>query len=198
MAPPIIRAARDDDVAGMLAIYAPAVRDSAISFEETMPDPDEFRRRLRAIAGHYPWLVCARDDRVLGYAYAARFHPRVAYQWTVETTVYVAAEAHRQGIGRALYTSVLECVRLQGHQTVVGIIALPNAGSVGLHEALGFTAMGVLPNAGHKHGAWHDVGYWSLPLARDPHPAPPVPPAALTGDPRWGKAITSGERHLGG
>lgn len=196
MTSPAIRLARSGDVDGMLDIYAPVVCDTAISFEETPPDADEFRRRLGAITENHPWLVCVRDDRVVGYAYASRFHVRAAYQWTVETTVYVAADAHRQGVGRALYTSLLACLVLQGYRTAVGVIALPNPGSVRLHEAMGFASIGVLPDAGYKHAAWHDVGYWSRPLADGDHPIPPGTPASLAEDPRWNAAVRSGERHL--
>ena len=193
MADARIISARDDDVDGMLAIYAPIVGETAISFEERAPGADEFRARLRAIATSHPWLVCVADGGVVGYAYAAGFHARVAYQWTVETTVYIAAEARGRGVGRALYTSLFECLKLQGHQTAVAVIALPNPGSVALHEAMGFAPVGVLTRAGYKRDAWHDVGYWSLALGDADRPVAPVTPPALADDPRWERAIRAGE-----
>ena len=193
MADTLIRPAREGDVDGMLAIYTPIVSETAISFEETPPDAEEFRRRVRAIGEGSPWLVCATGERILGYAYASPFHTRAAYQWTVEATVYVAADARRRGVGRALYTSLFECLKLQGRRTAVAVIALPNAGSVALHEAMGFAPVGVLPRAGYKHGAWQDVGYWSLALSDAGHPSAPIMPDALAGDTRWSRAIRTGE-----
>ncbi len=192
----LIRSARDGDVDGMLAIYAPIVTDTAISFEEHPPDAAEFVRRVRAIRQRHAWLVCVADGDVLGYAYASTFHPRAAYQWTVEATVYVSASARRRGVGRALYTSLFECLKLQGCQTAVALIALPNAGSVGLHEAMGFAPTGVLPRAGYKHGAWHDVGYWSLALGDTHQPAAPLLPEELADDPRWERAVGTGQALL--
>src|SRR5439155_1132953 len=120
-----------------------------------------------------PWLLCEARGGVLGYAYAGRFHARRAYQWTVEVTAYVHAHHHREGVGRGLYTSLLGCLALQGFRSAVGVIALPNPASVGLHERMGFVPGGVLRAVGYKHGRWHDVGWWQLALcAHDASPAP--------------------------
>ena len=131
-----IRLAGPQDVAAMLDIYTPVVRDTAISFEETAPSLAEFEDRVRAVSKSFPWLVCVRDGDVLGYAYGSTFSPRAAYQWAAETTVYVADGAKRRGVGRGLYTSLLACLALQGYAVAIARIALPNAGSVGLHEAM--------------------------------------------------------------
>ncbi len=196
MAEPCIRLAETRDVAPMLSIYGPVVRDTTISFEEAVPGPEEFAARVHAVQTRYPWLVCLRDGVVVGYAYGSPFSPRAAYQWTVETTVYVSERATRQGVGRALYTSLLACLGLQSYAAAIGVIALPNPGSVGLHEAMGFEPFGVLPRAGFKHGAWHDVGYWRRPLSEADTPEPPSPPSDFGRDPRWARAVGSGEALL--
>src|SRR2546427_8818748 len=102
----IIRLARAADAGAMLAIYAPYVRDTAISFETEPPSEEEFRERIRSTLEVGVWLLCEAREDVIGYAYAGRFHARRAYQWTVEVTAYVQRDHLRQGVGRGLYTSL--------------------------------------------------------------------------------------------
>ena len=175
----IIRLADAGDVDAMLAIYAPVVENTAISFETVAPSADEFGARLSAALARYPWLVCEIDGRVAGYAYAGAFKARAAYQWSVEVTVYVHADYRRLGVGRAVYESLFACLRLQGFRAAYAGIALPNAASVALHESMGFERVGVYPKVGYKLGAWRDVGWWRLALSDadddEPPPAPPIP-----------------------
>jgi phosphinothricin acetyltransferase len=186
----VLRLAQEPDAETIAAIYAPYVRETAISFELEPPAPEEMRQRVRAVLGHAPWLVCESDGEVVGYAYAGRFHARAAYQWSVEVTVYVDREHHRRGIGRALYTALLEALRAQGFRTAVGVIALPNPGSVGLHERLGFRPAGVLHAVGCKHGRWHDVGWWALALGEYPaRPPAPRPLGELLASAAWRRAL---------
>src|SRR2546426_11783205 len=103
----IIRLAREEDAAAMLAIYAPYVRDTAISFETEPPCEEEFRQRVRATLEVGLWLLCESGGSMLGYAYGGRFHPRRAYQWTVEGAVDVHQEQHRKGGGIGLFTAPL-------------------------------------------------------------------------------------------
>jgi len=189
----IIRLAREEDAAAMLAIYAPYVHDTAISFETEPPSEEEFRQRVQATLEVGPWLLCEARGGVLGYAYAGRFHARRAYQWTVEVTAYVHAHHHREGVGRGLYTSLLGCLALQGFRSAVGVIALPNPASVGLHERVGFAPAGVLRAVGYKHERWHDVGWWQRALgAQDQSPEPPRSLAAVQGDGQWRRALAAG------
>ena len=125
----VIRLADEGDAAAVLAIYAPYVRDTAISFEAEPPAAEEMGRRIRSVLEQAPWLVCERDGEVIAYAYAARFHARAAYQWIVEVTVYVHRAHQRTGVGRALYVALLEALRLQGFRAVVGIVAEIASGS---------------------------------------------------------------------
>lgn len=156
--PPVIRTAEESDAEGVLSIYAPVVRETAISFELEPPSLEEMRERIRSLRGRLPWLVCAEGPEVCGYAYADRFRTRAAYQWSAEVTVYVSPTWRRRGVGQALYTSLLEALRLLGYRSAFAGIALPNPASVALHEALGFLPAGTFSTAGFKLGQWHDVG----------------------------------------
>ncbi len=189
----VIRIAREADAEAMLAIYAPFVRDTAISFETEPPSVEEFRGRVRSTLEAGLWLLCEADGGSIGYAYAGRFHARRAYQWTVEVTVYVHRDHHRQGVGLGLYTSLLACLELQGFRSAIGVIALPNAASVGLHERAGFAQGGLLRAVGHKHGRWHDVGWWQRDLrAPGPSPAPPRALAEVHESAEFRRALATG------
>jgi phosphinothricin acetyltransferase len=171
-----IRLATEGDAGQILAIYGPFC-STPVSFETEAPSLDEMRRRMAALAGKLPWLVCADGATVLGYAYASPHRARAAYQWSVDFSAYVADGCRRRGIGRALYSSLLATVIIQGYYNAYAGIALPNAGSVGLHEAVGFTRVGVYRGVGYKNGAWRDVGWWERPLRE--RSQEPVPPAEL-------------------
>ena len=182
------------DAAAMLAIYAPFVETTAVTFEYVVPPVDELAARVGAVTAQWPWLVLERAGRVVGYAYASAWRTRAAYQWAVETTVYVHPDDRRRGIGLAVYRSLLACLQVQGYRLALGGITLPNPASIALHERLGFRQVAVHRACGHKLGAWHDVGFWELELAarEDAAPTAPRPPAALAGDAAWIAALASG------
>jgi L-amino acid N-acyltransferase YncA len=166
------------DGAACAAIYAPSVESTPISFELVPPDAAEFARRIEKYAATHQFLVAEEDGVVAGYAYACRWADRAAYDWSVETSVYVDADHHGQGIGRALYTELFDRLRAQGFRIAVAGVTLPNPASIGLHEGMGFEPIGSLRDIGWKGGAWRDVGYWQLYL-RPPGegtPAAPLPP----------------------
>jgi phosphinothricin acetyltransferase len=102
---------------------------------------------------------------VVGYAYAGKHRERAAYRWSVDLAVYVSRAIRRRGVGRALYVPLLTTLRLQGFRSAVAEIALPNAGSIRLHESMGFVHVGTHLDAGFKLGQWRDVGYWRLALS---------------------------------
>ncbi len=170
-----IRVATPQDAADILDIYAPIVRETAISFELEPPTVPEMQRRIEDTLSQWPWLVCDRAGEVLGYVYATRHRARAAYQWSVDVSVYIRDGMRRTGMGRALYTSLFDLLTLQRFYHCYAGITLPNPGSVGLHETLGFHPVGVYREVGYKLGAWHDVGWWEkdLPLERA-HPTPPL------------------------
>lgn len=162
-----VRAAGPADAAAIAAIYAPYVSGTAISFEDTPPSTEQVAARMTQ-SPRLPWWVALEADTVVGYAYAAPHRLRAAYRWSVEVSVYLASSRRSRGLGRALYHQLLADVRDLGYVSAYAGIALPNPSSVRLHEHVGFTPIGVFRAAGYKHGRWHDVGWWYLPLADPP------------------------------
>lgn len=163
------------DAAACLDIYAPFVRDTFVSFEEQVPTLEEFRERIRTTAATHPWLVLEDRGSVVGYAYGSPHRARAAYRWASDVSVYVAASHRRGGVGRRLYTELLDRLRQQRFQVACAGATLPNDASVGLHEAMGFKPVGVYRRIGWKAGAWHDVIWWELELAPATDEAPPEP-----------------------
>jgi phosphinothricin acetyltransferase len=169
-----LRVARPEDAAGVLAIYAPIVRASAITFELEAPEEPAMQERIAATLARWPWLVGEQDGALLGYAYATSHRERAAYRWCVEVSVYIHERARRSGLARALYGALFPLLARQGFVNAYAGITLPNAPSVALHEALGFRHLGVYPRIGFKLGGWHDVGWWERALM--PHPREPAAP----------------------
>ncbi len=191
---PGIRLAEARDAAAIAAIYAPNITAGVASFELTPPDAAEMARRIEVTLATYPWLVCERDGRVTGYVYASGHHVREAYQWSVNVTVYIDGACRRQNIGRALYASLFELLKLQNFYNAYAGITLPNAGSVSLHEAMGFGLVGIYRAVGYKLDSWHDVGWWSLALQEQPFapPAAPLGVAVARALPGWQAALDAG------
>lgn len=188
-----IRPAAEDDAAGMLAIYGPVVETTAISFESEVPSIEEFRQRIRSGQDVAPWLVCEMDGLVAGYVYGSHFRPRAAYRWSAEVTVYVNDQFRRRRVGRALYESLIACLRFQGFRRAIAAITLPNDASVGLHESIGFKQAGVFPSFGHKFDTWHDLGWWQMDLGgSDDSPSVPLSVTMAAGMAGWPEAVESG------
>jgi phosphinothricin acetyltransferase len=188
-----IRHADPADAREIAEIYRPAVEATAISFELEAPDEREMRRRIAKTSVRAPWLVCTRDQVVVGYVYASLHHERAAYVWSVDVTAYVRVDQRRRGIARALYTSLFALLRLQGYYAAHAGITLPNAASVALHETMGFRPVGVYPAVGFKMGAWNDVGWWQLALRdRVGTPAPPCSVSDLQRTGEWEAALAAG------
>lgn len=190
---PTVRLATENDAEQIVGIYAPIVRDAAISFEVDPPTVDEMRRRIAETLERVPWLVCERAGEILGYAYASTHRERAAYQWAVDVSVYVHEHTRRSGVGRALYSSLFKLLALQGFYNAYAGITLPNPASVDLHESLGFQPVGVYRSVGYKLGAWHDVGWWQLPLKiPSGPPTPPVEIRVVRESPAWHAALATG------
>jgi len=179
-----LRLARPDDAPGVRAIYAPVVRDTAISFEYEEPSVEEMARRIAGVlASGYPWIVQDDGGEIAGYAYASAFRTRRAYDWTTEVSVYVHPAHHRRGVGRRVYSKLFEVLTLQGYRSAYGVATAPNPGSEGLHEAMGFELVGRFPRVGFKFGRWHDVICWHLALGpADDDPGPIRPLDAVLGE----------------
>ena len=166
----IIRDAVVADAEAVAAIYAPYVRETAISFEAEPPAAEEMAERIAAAQRSHAWLVLEEDGEVGGYAYGGPFMARAAYQWATAVSVYLAPGRRRTGAGRALYEALFDRLAGRGHRTALAGIALPNDASVGLHRAMGFEPVGTYRRVGWKHGRWHDVAWYQRDLAEDDGP----------------------------
>lgn len=173
------------DAEGVLAIYAPIVRETPISFEVEPPTMAEMRGRIERTLPAFPWLVSESEGGIAGYACASRHRERAAYQWSVDVSVYVATEARRRGVARRLYVPLLGILTDLGYYSAFAGIALPNAASVGFHEAMGFRPVGIYRRVGYKLGAWHDVGWWQRQLRE--YVGEPTPPRSM------GSLVETGE-----
>jgi L-amino acid N-acyltransferase YncA len=162
--PTYIRLATPADAAQVREIYAPFCEDSPVSFEVMPPSVAEIAGRIRALTQTYPWLVCERANKILGYAYACQHRERAAYRWAVDISVYVAPDRRGRGIGKGLLSALSALLRTQGFFRAYGGVALPNPASVGLLESSGFHPVGVydkvVSNPGP--GTMSACGYWSL------------------------------------
>jgi phosphinothricin acetyltransferase len=159
-----VRSAIEEDLVRVREIVNHYIEHSVFNFRTEPQSIDEVRALWAQRHQQFPWLVAVVDDHVVGAAYAGPWNDRAAYRWTVESTIYLDPAAHRRGIGDALYTELLDRLHRQGFHSAVAVIALPNDPSVRLHERHGFARVGHLRDAGFKHDAWHDVGFWQRRL----------------------------------
>jgi phosphinothricin acetyltransferase len=161
-----IRDAAQADIAQITAIYADEVKNGIATFEEMVPTAEDMAARLANIRRlALPYLVAERVGTVLGYAYAGQFHPRAAYRYTLEDTIYIHKDARRQGVAEALLEGLLtRCETLGARQMMALITSVPDSASIALHEKLGFRSMGVAPAVGFKFGRWLDVAYMQRPI----------------------------------
>jgi len=171
------------DAAACVAIYAPYVNDSSVSFEEDPPTVEQFAAHIAATSERHPWLVLEDAGAVVGYTYAVQHRARAAYRWAVDVGIYVDPGRHRAGAGRMLYESLFELLRRQRLHSACAGITLPNEASIGLHRALGFEHVGTYRSIGWKAGGWRDVSWWQLHLAPD-GAAADAPPAEPLGPQR--------------
>jgi L-amino acid N-acyltransferase YncA len=163
---PIIRASRDDDVAAVAAICGYHVLHGVASFEEVAPSADEMARRRAAIIERgLPYLVAELRGQVVGYCYAGPFRPRIGYRYSLEDSIYIEEGQRGRGIGRALLAPLLErCTELGYRQMIAVIGGRETLASIRLHEALGFTHVGVFNAIGFKFGRWVDTVLMQCPL----------------------------------
>lgn len=170
-----LRVAVPADAGALLAIYAPYVEGSSVSFEYELPTPEAFAVRIAATVPEYPYLVCICQGQIAGYAYAHRAFERAAYDWNAELSVYVSRAFARLGVGRALYEAVLALLARQGVLRAYAVLSAPNEPSEAFHRAMGFTKCATFADAGYKLGAWHDTLWYVRVLG-----APAVPPRPVT------------------
>ena len=155
----MIRVATEADVPEVLAIYAPYVENTTITFEYDVPCRREFIQRFYTITTQFPWLVWEEGGEILGYAYASPPYARAAYRWCAEPSVYLKQEAQGRGIGRKLYAALEEILKIQGYQVLYALITQENTASLAFHEKLGYQKSVLFPDCGFKHGRWLGV-YW--------------------------------------
>ena len=171
----VIRRAAESDAPALLDIYAPYIRDTAITFEYDVPTAEEFVARIADILKTHPYLVCEQDGKPVGYAYAHRIRERAAYDWAAELSIYLAPEAQGQGVGTALYRCLVDLLAMQNLRILYGCVTLPNGKSQKLHEKLGFSLVGVWHGSGWKRNGWHDVGWFEKRIGACCMPQPVVP-----------------------
>ena len=159
-----IRFAQEADLPAILAIYAPYVENTAISFEYTVPTLSDFTLRFQNITRQFPWLVWEEDDIILGYAYGSAPFERAAFGWCAEASVYLHPDAHRRGIGKALYGVLEELLKLQGYTKVYALVTTDNAPSMAFHLACGYRHLALFPDCGFKFGKWYGLYWLEKPL----------------------------------
>ena len=164
----LIRPSRDEDVAAIARIYGHHVLHGTGTFETTPPTEAEMAQRRADVLGKgLPWLVVESDGQVLGFAYGNWFKPRPAYRFSVEDSIYLAPEAAGQGLGRLLMTELLAALERAGVRKVMAVIGdSGNAGSIGLHRAMGFEHAGTIQACGWKFGRWLDIVLMQRPLGQ--------------------------------
>ncbi|MCK9557698.1 MAG: N-acetyltransferase family protein [Candidatus Cloacimonetes bacterium] len=151
-----LRIANENDAEALLAIYS-QYTDTAITFEYGKPSLEAFTERIKDISAFYPYIVCESDGVVIGYAYAHRQRERAAYRWNAESTVYIDNRYTGKGIGRRLYSALIEILTLMNIKNIYAYITVPNEKSEGLHYSMGFLKAGLYKNTGYKDGRWLDV-----------------------------------------
>lgn len=161
----MIRAAKKEDADALAGIYNHYISNTVVSFEETVLSGEEMVLRVnKAIGLGLPWLVAESDAEVVGYAYATLWHERSAYKHSVEISAYVSSTMCSRGWGTRLYETLFEELNHRSIHVVIAGIALPNAGSVALHEKFGMKKVAHFTEVGFKFGQWIDVGYWQANL----------------------------------
>ena len=173
-APVRLRPVTPGDAQACEAIYRPIVRETGISFEWEPPSVEDFRARIEKVTARYPWLVALDDHgEVAGFAHAGTHRDAPSYQWSVNTSVYIREDSRGRGLGRALYVELHRRLVALGYYRAFAGVALPNPGSIALHEASGYERLGTYENVGYKAGRWRDVAWFQKllqPLADDPRP----------------------------
>lgn len=179
-----IRTATLEDAAHTLAIYTPYVTDTDITFDTEIPSLDEWIGRIRNTLARHPYLIAFVEGRAAGYAYASPFRHKAAYDWSVETTIYLSSEHRAQGIGRQLHDALEQILSAQGVTNLNACITYPNPASIAFHQRMGYAQNAYFTRCGYKLDRWLDVVWMEKHIA--PHTVPPpvfipyaqLPPAA--------------------
>ncbi len=169
----IIRNASPADAPQLLHIYAPYVENTSVTFEYEVPSMETFAERIRHTLEKYPYLAAEEDGILLGYTYASAFKDRAAYDWSVETSIYIRDDLGHKGIGTALYRALEKVLSMQNICNLCACIAYPNPASISFHEKFGYKTVAHFHSSGFKQNAWSDMIWMEKGLC--PHTIPPRP-----------------------
>ena len=169
-----IRLANPSDVATLLAIYAPYVENTAITFEYEVPTIEDFANRIEKTLEKYPYLVAEEDGLILGYAYASTYYARAAYDWAVELSVYASQDARGKGVGSKLYDELEDLLDQMGYMHFLACISLPNEDSIAFHTKRGYKQVAHFPKIGYKFERWHDIVWLQKSLDKQAKPIKPL------------------------
>ncbi|WP_242257695.1 GNAT family N-acetyltransferase [Streptococcus thoraltensis] len=153
----IIRRAKHSDAKKLLAIYAPYVEKTAITFEHTVPSVAEFKQRINQTLTKFPYLVYQEESEILGYAYASTYKDRTAYDWSCEVSIYVAENARGKQVGTKLYDALEKELEAMGMKNFLACITYPNKASISFHQDRGYEKVGHFTKIGYKFERWHDI-----------------------------------------
>jgi len=185
-----LRAASPEDAAELLAVYAPYVRGTAITFEYDVPCLSEFRGRIERTLEKHPYLVAVSGGEIAGYAYTGDFVGRSAYDWSAETTVYLRADRRKAGLGRLLYQALEDVSRAQHIVNLNACIGCPETedeyltrNSVQFHAHMGYAVVGEFHKCGYKFGRWYNMVWMEKLLGEhEAVPSPVIPFSSLSAD----------------
>lgn len=191
-----IRMAAPEDSSRILAVYAPFIRDTAITFEYEVPSEEEFRNRVTGILKSYPYLVAEAGGEIVGYAYASKNRERAAYQWNADLSVYIREDYQKRGIGFAFYQILEGILKWQGIENVYAAVTSPNPKSEAFHRKQGFEMVGRFDRTGYKFGKWWGVTWFQKSLGEYPDILKPVRGIAEFTEEEKNKLIQKAEKEL--
>jgi phosphinothricin acetyltransferase len=173
---PLIRLAQESDIQQMHSIYNYYVDNSSVTFDYETPELHEFSKKITHLLEKYPVLIYEEKGSISGYAYASLFREKKAYQWTVETTIYLKPDVRGNGIGTMLYSKLISILQQQKFRIALAVITIPNEESIKFHRKLGFYECGILEEIGYKFNDWRSVQLMRLQLNNaDEIPEDPLP-----------------------
>ena len=192
-----IRLVTEKDAAEILEVYTPYVTETAITFDYEPPTVEEFEEKIRDYSQNYPWLVIEENNRIIGYAYGSKHRTKQAYQWSPESTIYLSKQVQGKKIGRILYQTLFDLLRIQGFVNVYAGVTIPNEKSEAIHLSLGFEETGDFKKMGYKMGKWHDVRWYVLYLAEHiSNPPSPLLMAELYGNKLFNSIMKEANKKL--
>lgn len=151
------RLAKEDDAKEILAIYASYINIDNITFEYEVPNIIEFRQRIAKVITKYPYIVALYQGKIVGYTYVSTFRDRIAYNWGLETSIYLTPEVKGQKLGKKLYTKLEQILKIQHITNLVASITYPNPQSIAFHEKMGYKKIAHFTKCGYKQGKWYDM-----------------------------------------